>query len=218
MQFWHTFCCLLGQSGRTNQTLESTLRCVASSNPSSWIRHIARAEYRRNTLRNASSGLRGMRGCCPPHTSSGSVGPPGGGYERLSCTPPPVRRHSPTGIDTGLGNGCNWRQRICHSGWSPSSPIYWAIQDHPQNQSGYGLSTAPVLREGSSHLPSLLTEAGACQCFGATLGAITFTPHCWGTAGIHSALHSGQSAGRQGGTIYGWLGGLLTRGALLGSL
>ncbi|KAJ8402920.1 hypothetical protein AAFF_G00362340 [Aldrovandia affinis] len=71
-RFWRAFCSLLGasvslssgfhpqtngQTERTNQTMENTLRCLASANPSSWSRHLAWAEYAHNTLRNASSGL-----------------------------------------------------------------------------------------------------------------------------------------------------------------
>ncbi|KAJ8369409.1 hypothetical protein SKAU_G00094370 [Synaphobranchus kaupii] len=46
-----------GQTERTNQTLENTLRCLAASNPTSWSRHLPWAEYAHNTLRNASTGL-----------------------------------------------------------------------------------------------------------------------------------------------------------------
>ncbi|KAJ8406907.1 hypothetical protein AAFF_G00291830 [Aldrovandia affinis] len=71
-RFWRAFCSLLGasvslssgfhpqtngQTERTNQTMENTLRCLASANPTSWSRHLAWAEYAHNTLRNASSGL-----------------------------------------------------------------------------------------------------------------------------------------------------------------
>ena len=71
-RFWRSFCSQLGasvslssgfhpetngQTERTNQTLENTLRCLAASNTTSWSRHLAWAEYAHNTLRNASTGL-----------------------------------------------------------------------------------------------------------------------------------------------------------------
>lgn len=71
-RFWRSFCSQLGasvslssgfhpetngQTERTNQTLENTLRCLAASNTASWSRHLAWAEYAHNTLRNASTGL-----------------------------------------------------------------------------------------------------------------------------------------------------------------
>lgn len=71
-RFWKAFCALLGasvslssgfhpetngQTERTNQSMESTLRCLASSNPTTWSRQLAWAEYAHNSLCNASTGL-----------------------------------------------------------------------------------------------------------------------------------------------------------------
>ncbi|KAJ8344244.1 hypothetical protein SKAU_G00315730 [Synaphobranchus kaupii] len=71
-KFWRSFCTQLGasvslssgfhpqtngQTERTNQTLENTIRCLASSNPTSWSRYLPWAEYAHNTLRSASTGL-----------------------------------------------------------------------------------------------------------------------------------------------------------------
>ena len=70
--FWRAFCKLLGasvslssgfhpetngQTERTNQSLENTLRCMVADNPTSWNRFLPWAEYAHNSLRNASTGL-----------------------------------------------------------------------------------------------------------------------------------------------------------------
>uniref|UniRef100_A0A3Q3GAF8 Integrase catalytic domain-containing protein n=1 Tax=Labrus bergylta TaxID=56723 RepID=A0A3Q3GAF8_9LABR len=71
-RFWQAFCSLVGasaslssgfhpetngQTEHTNQTLERTLRCLVSSNPSTWSDQLVWAEYAYNTLKNASTGL-----------------------------------------------------------------------------------------------------------------------------------------------------------------
>ena len=71
-RFWKAFCAILGasislssgfhpetngQTERTNQSMENTLRCLASANPTTWSRQLAWAEYAHNSLRNASTGL-----------------------------------------------------------------------------------------------------------------------------------------------------------------
>ncbi|KAM6965396.1 uncharacterized protein FYW47_007740 [Aplochiton taeniatus] len=71
-RFWKAFCSLLGasvslssgfhpqsngQTERTNQDLETTLRCFASANPASWSRHLPWAEYAYNSLVHSSLGM-----------------------------------------------------------------------------------------------------------------------------------------------------------------
>lgn len=71
-RFWRAFCNQLGatvslssgfhpetngQTERTNQSLENTLRCLAADNPLSWSRFLAWAEYSHNSLNNSSTGL-----------------------------------------------------------------------------------------------------------------------------------------------------------------
>lgn len=71
-QFWKAFCALIGssaslssgfhpesngQSERANQDLETTLRCLVSSNPTTWSRQLVWAEYARNTLPSSATGL-----------------------------------------------------------------------------------------------------------------------------------------------------------------
>ena len=71
-RFWGAFCELLGaraslssgfhpqsngQTERVNQDLERTLRCLASTNPSSWSEHLMWAEYAHNTLWHSSLGM-----------------------------------------------------------------------------------------------------------------------------------------------------------------
>lgn len=46
-----------GQSERANQDLESTLRCVAAQNPSSWSSYLPWVEYAHNSLPSSSTGL-----------------------------------------------------------------------------------------------------------------------------------------------------------------
>ncbi len=70
-RFWRAFCQSLGtkaslssgfhpesngQTERINQDLESTLRCMVGSNPSSWSSYLIWAEYAHNTLRSSSTG------------------------------------------------------------------------------------------------------------------------------------------------------------------
>ncbi len=70
-RFWRAFCQSLGtkvslssgfhpesngQTERVNQDLESTLRCMVGSNPSSWSSYLIWAEYAHNTLRSSSTG------------------------------------------------------------------------------------------------------------------------------------------------------------------
>ncbi len=70
-RFWQAFCQSLGtkaslssafhpesngQTERINQDLESTLRCMVGSNPSSWSSYLIWAEYAHNTLRSSSTG------------------------------------------------------------------------------------------------------------------------------------------------------------------
>ncbi|KAK7921945.1 hypothetical protein WMY93_008847 [Mugilogobius chulae] len=71
-QLWKAFCQSLGisvslssgfhpqtngQSERTNQDLEAALRCVASSNPSSWSSHLPWVEYSHNALTSSATGF-----------------------------------------------------------------------------------------------------------------------------------------------------------------
>ncbi len=71
-RFWREFCKLLGatvslssgfypqsngQTERTNQDLERTLRYVISKNPSSWSQQLSMVEYAHNTLPVSSTGL-----------------------------------------------------------------------------------------------------------------------------------------------------------------
>lgn len=71
-QFWRAFCKLVGakvslssgfhpesngQTERINQDLETTLRCLASNNPSTWSRYVIWAEYAHNTLCSSATGL-----------------------------------------------------------------------------------------------------------------------------------------------------------------
>ncbi|MCJ8748212.1 hypothetical protein PDJAM_G00162150 [Pangasius djambal] len=46
-----------GQTERVNQDLEHSLRCLASSNPSSWAEHLMWVEYAHNTLWHSSIGM-----------------------------------------------------------------------------------------------------------------------------------------------------------------
>ncbi len=46
-----------GQAERANQKLETTLRCLASSNPTSWTSQLPWVEYAHNTLPTAATGL-----------------------------------------------------------------------------------------------------------------------------------------------------------------
>uniref|UniRef100_A0A8C8DF58 Gypsy retrotransposon integrase-like protein 1 n=1 Tax=Oryzias sinensis TaxID=183150 RepID=A0A8C8DF58_9TELE len=45
-----------GQTERTNQDLESALRCVCSQNPSSWSNHLSWIEYAHNSLVSSATG------------------------------------------------------------------------------------------------------------------------------------------------------------------
>uniref|UniRef100_A0A3B1KG24 Gypsy retrotransposon integrase-like protein 1 n=1 Tax=Astyanax mexicanus TaxID=7994 RepID=A0A3B1KG24_ASTMX len=71
-RFWGAFCRLLGtevslssgfhpqsngQTERVNQDLERTLRCLASSSPSTWSDQLKWAEYAHNTLWHSSLGM-----------------------------------------------------------------------------------------------------------------------------------------------------------------
>lgn len=71
-RFWGAFCRLIGataslssgfhpesngQTERINQDLETTLRCMAASNPTSWATYIIWAEYAHNTLQSSATGL-----------------------------------------------------------------------------------------------------------------------------------------------------------------
>ncbi|KAK3525961.1 hypothetical protein QTP70_011398 [Hemibagrus guttatus] len=46
-----------GQTERLNQDLETTLRCMAANNPSSWSSFVMWAEYAHNTLRSSATGM-----------------------------------------------------------------------------------------------------------------------------------------------------------------
>ena len=46
-----------GQAERTNQSLESALRCVTTSSPSTWSKQLAWVEYAHNTMVNSSTGM-----------------------------------------------------------------------------------------------------------------------------------------------------------------
>ena len=71
-QVWKAFCAALGtqvslssgfhpqsngQTERANQDLESALRCVAATNPSSWSTHLTWIEYAHNSLSSAATGI-----------------------------------------------------------------------------------------------------------------------------------------------------------------
>jgi hypothetical protein len=46
-----------GQSARANQDLETTIRCLVSTNPTTWSRQLVWVEYTRNTLPCSATGL-----------------------------------------------------------------------------------------------------------------------------------------------------------------
>ena len=46
-----------GQAERANQALEATLRCVTTSNPASWSKHLPWVEYSLNTMVSSATGL-----------------------------------------------------------------------------------------------------------------------------------------------------------------
>ena len=71
-QFWKAFCTLIGsfaslssgfhpqtngQSARANQELETNLRCLVSTNPTTWSCQLVWVEYARNTLPCSATGL-----------------------------------------------------------------------------------------------------------------------------------------------------------------
>ncbi len=71
-RFWKAFCQLIGatanlssgfhpqsngQTERTNQEIETTLRCLVSSNPTHWSKHMIWAEFAHNTFRHSSIGM-----------------------------------------------------------------------------------------------------------------------------------------------------------------
>ncbi|KAK3518249.1 hypothetical protein QTP70_034616 [Hemibagrus guttatus] len=71
-RFWRAFCQSLGasvslssgfhpesngQTERLNQDLETTLRCMAANNPSSWSSFVMWAAYAHNTLRSSATGM-----------------------------------------------------------------------------------------------------------------------------------------------------------------
>ncbi len=71
-RFWGAFCKLVGgtaslssgfhpesngQTERINQDLETTLRCMAANNPTSWATYIIWAEYAHNTLQSSATRL-----------------------------------------------------------------------------------------------------------------------------------------------------------------
>uniref|UniRef100_A0A9J8BEN4 Gypsy retrotransposon integrase-like protein 1 n=1 Tax=Cyprinus carpio carpio TaxID=630221 RepID=A0A9J8BEN4_CYPCA len=71
-RFWKAFCQLIGttaslssgfhpqsngQTEQTNQEIETTLRCLVSSNPTSWSKHLIWAEFAHNVLRHSSTGM-----------------------------------------------------------------------------------------------------------------------------------------------------------------
>uniref|UniRef100_A0A8C6UZW3 Gypsy retrotransposon integrase-like protein 1 n=5 Tax=Neogobius melanostomus TaxID=47308 RepID=A0A8C6UZW3_9GOBI len=77
-QVWRAFCSALeidvslssgfhpqsnGQSERANQQMEVALRCVSSTNPSSWSKYLPWVEYAHNTLVNSSLGMSPFE-CC----------------------------------------------------------------------------------------------------------------------------------------------------------
>ncbi len=85
-QFWGAFCKLAGataslssgfhpeSNGQTeciNQDLETTLRCMAANNPTSWATYIIWAEYDHNTHQSSATGLFPFecRFGCTPHCS-----------------------------------------------------------------------------------------------------------------------------------------------------
>lgn len=70
--FWREFCALLGataslssgyhpqsngQTERTNQQMETALRCMAAKHPSTWAQQLVWVEYAHNTLTSSSTGL-----------------------------------------------------------------------------------------------------------------------------------------------------------------
>jgi hypothetical protein len=75
-QFWKTICTLIGssaslscgfhpqsngQSERANQDMETALRCLVASNPSTWSWQLVWEEYARNTLPCSATGLSPFR-------------------------------------------------------------------------------------------------------------------------------------------------------------
>ncbi len=118
-RFWQAFCQSLGtkvslssgfhpesngQTERVNQDLESTLRCMVGSNPSSWSSYLIWAEYAHNTLRSSSTGRSPFSG---PLVRTRSR-PTGDADQHLLCV---------------LINGSGFSLGTFRSGWSPASCV-----------------------------------------------------------------------------------------------
>lgn len=109
-QVWQAFCRTLGatvslssgfhpqtkgQTERANQDLESALRCVAATNPTSWSSHLTWVEYAHNSLTSSATGMSpfeaslGYQPALFP-SQEGEIAPPPlpQGLERGLCSPP----------------------------------------------------------------------------------------------------------------------------------
>ena len=80
-----------GQTERANQTVEETLRCVASSNPSSWAKYLPWVEYSLNTMESSATGMSPFLAGLP--TPSVSRTGSGGSSSLHRSPPPPVSTH-----------------------------------------------------------------------------------------------------------------------------
>lgn len=139
-RFWKAFCQLIGasaslssgfhpqsngQTERINQDIETTLRCLASSNPTSWSKHLIWAEFAHNTLRHSSTGMSPFE--CQF------------GYQ------PPL--FSEQELEVGVPAAQHLVQR-CHSVWRKARATLLKTSQLQQQQANRRRRPAPSLRPG----------------------------------------------------------------------
>ncbi|KAK3518251.1 hypothetical protein QTP70_034617, partial [Hemibagrus guttatus] len=139
-RFWRAFCQPLGasvslssgfhpesngQTERLNQDLETTLRCMAANNPSSWSSFIVWAEYAHNTLCSSATGMSPFE--C-----------------QFGYTPSLFPKQE---VETAVPSAQQFGKR-CHQTWKRARLKLLKVSQQYQHQANRRHRSAPTLRPG----------------------------------------------------------------------
>ena len=114
-----------GQAERANQKLETTLRCLASSNPTSWSSQLPWVEYVHNTLPTSTTGL-------SPFQCVYGFQPPLFPSQERELAVPSVQ-------------ACNWR---CHCTWHRACAALLRTSAQNQHHANCRRTPAPTCSVG----------------------------------------------------------------------